>query len=84
MKTFNDLVFQDNNGTQIAKLTFDNGYGVSVICGQGARGTEHAPYELIPMYNGELFYDSPVTNDSANSLTPEDVTKIMQQLQNLK
>lgn len=81
MKTFKDLVFQPAQDYQVAKLTFDNGYGVSVIVGHGARGTKQAPYELIPTLNGELCFDTPVTNDSVNELTPEGVTGIMQQLQ---
>lgn len=86
MKTFKDLKFEEkstlfNHGQQ-AKLTFDNGYGVSVIKGFGAYGNDTEPYELAVILNGELDYDHPTAQgDVRGYLTEEIVTTLMQEIE---
>jgi hypothetical protein len=85
MKKFKDLEFKskDYKDGQASRMEFDNGYGVSVICGFGAYGNTDAPYELAILKNGSLCYDTEITRDVIGYLTPDDVTKYMKQVQEL-
>ena len=88
MKTFNDLVFNEHpnhlGGVQ-ARITFDNGYGASVVSTPHTYGGRDGLYELAVFgKNGHITYDTPVTDDVLGYLKPEEVTKIMQQIQLLK
>jgi hypothetical protein len=85
MKEFKDLEFKNKKymDGQFAALEFDNGYGVSVICGFGAHGNNDTPYELAVLKDGNLCYDTKITNDVIGYLTPDDVTKYMKQVQEL-
>ena len=86
MKEFKDLEFIDKDivvPSQMAKLEFDNGYGVSVITGYGAYGSTNAPYELAVLKDGSLCYNTEITNDVIGYLTPDDVTDYMKQVQEL-
>jgi len=85
MKEFKDLEFSSKEymDGQGAALEFDNGYGVSVICGFGAYGNTDTPYELAVLKDGSLCYDTEITNDVIGYLTPDDVTKYMKQIQEL-
>lgn len=85
MKTFKDLIHQNipDMGTH-AMLTFDNGYGVSVVRGQYTYGGVEGLYEVAVLDNtGNLTYDTPITDDVLGYLTEEDVTKIMVKVQEL-
>ena len=85
MKEFKDLEFKDKKymDGQAAALEFDNGYGVSVICGFGAYSNNDTPYELAILKHGSLCYDTEITNDVIGYLTPDDVTNYMKQVQEL-
>ena len=85
MKKFKDLEFKDKKymDGQAAALEFNNGYGVSVICGAGAYGNNAKPYELAILKNGSLCYDTEITSDVIKYLTSDDVTKYMKQVQEL-
>lgn len=85
MKEFKDLEFSSKEymDGKVARLKFDNGYGVSVITGYGAYGSTDAPYELAVLKHGSLCYDTEITNDVIGYLTPDDVTKYMKQVQEL-
>jgi len=81
-----------NSGTgpgipRIAQLPFDNGYGVSVIDGQGSY-TNAGEFEVAVLkkdgkYWG-LCYDTPITDDVIGHLSPKKVTEIMKEIQDLK
>jgi hypothetical protein len=99
MITFADLVFHKDDEEQevlqwkdpaeYAFHFFDNHYGVSVIRGPYTHGGREGLYELAVIYMGpddehsELVYDTPVTNDVEGHLTPDDVTRLMQQVSEL-
>ena len=80
MKTFNDLEFNDRqygNGI-IGKITFDNGWGVSVVRGADTYGTNEGLYELAVWKDGDIHYDNPIANgDVVGYLREEDVTDAM-------
>lgn len=97
--TFNDLVFEQDDEeqaalrwydpTEHAHYIFDNNYGVSVVRGPYTHGGLKGLYELAVLYiapdsnESELVYDTPVTNNVEGYLTPDDVTKLMKQVEAL-
>jgi len=90
MKTFRDLEFIDHPmgaeyGGIISRISFDNGYGASIVKGPMSYGGDRGLYELAVLdSNGELTYDTPVTNDVEGYLNEEDVTKLLEQIQKLE
>jgi hypothetical protein len=85
MLTFDDLEFgpRPTIGGIIAKQSYANGYGVSVIQGPGSYGFGEGLYELAVLKGGGLCYDTPITDDVEGYLTPENVTNLMRQVQEL-
>ena len=88
MKKFQDLPFFPINdefmvGKQ-ARMTFENGYGVSVVSHTYSYGGKDGLFEVAVLgKDGDLTYDTPVTNDVVGYLNPDEVTEIMEQVQNL-
>ena len=89
MKKFEDLEFKkiENNPYQtgvMSKMLFENGYGVSVVSHTYSYGGKNGLFEVAVLdKDGNLTYDTPVTNDVIGYLEPEDVSKIMEQVQEL-
>lgn len=86
MKTFNDLEFKKHNELNgiVSRITFDNGYGASVVKHEFSYGGKDGLYELAVLdKDGELCYDTSVTNDVIGYLRPEDVTDVMKKIQQL-
>jgi hypothetical protein len=86
MKTFNDLEFKDDKqrGLSAAKVIFDNGYGASVVKGEYTYGGRDGLYELAVLdSDGKLTYETPVTSDVEGYLSEDDVTRLLEQIQNL-
>ena len=89
MKTFNDLEFKPHpNGETdygtISRIKFDNGFGASVVKGPRTYGGNEGLYELAVLDSeGEITYDTSITNDVEGYLKEEDVTKLLEQIQNL-
>jgi hypothetical protein len=89
MKKFEDLPFESMDDTFMvgkkARMHFDNGYGVSVVSHTYSYGGKRGLYEIAVLdSNGELTYDTPVTNDVIGYLTEKDVSKVMKEVQELK
>jgi hypothetical protein len=88
MKKFQDLDFVKLDdgfmkGVQ-GRMTFENGYGVSVVSHTYSYGGKDGLFEVAVLgKDGNLTYDTPVTNDVIGYLTEEDVTDVMKQVQNL-
>ena len=89
MKPFKDLDFQPHpnmghvGGVQ-ARIQFDNGYGASVVRSQYTYGGDRGLYELAVFgKDGHITYDTPITNDVIGYLRPEDVTDVMEKIQQL-
>ena len=84
MKTFEDLVFTDHPfyvRAQQAILWFDNGYGVSVLCGARFYSNGRDTYEVAVMYDDQLTY--PMEDDVVGHLTADKVTAYMDKVQSL-
>lgn len=83
---FKDLVFEKHTVSLLnsqAFHQFPNGYGVSVIDGDYAfcdKGT----YEVAIMKEGEVCFDTPLTNDVLRYQTPEDIDEILKQVESYK
>lgn len=87
MKTFKDLEFKSHpyhlGGVQ-AVITFDNGYGASVVCTPHTYGGDKGLYELAVLgEDGHLTYDTPITSDVIGYLRDIDVTDVMEKIQQL-
>jgi len=86
MKTFDDLEFVPHSmGLGIkARIQFENGYGASVVKSEFSYGGKDGLYELAVLdKDEEIIYNTPVTSDVEGYLTPEDVTKLLIQIQEL-
>jgi len=90
MKKFEDLEFEQikDSPYQIGvkcKMVFENGYGVSVVSHTHSYGGKNGLFEIAVLgKDGDLTYDTPVTNDVIGYLDPEGVSDIMEQVQELK
>lgn len=80
---FKDLQFIKNGPAEQARHDFQNGYGVSVIRGPYTYGGRDGLYELAVMVNGDLFYDSGITEDVIGYLTPDGVTRLLGKIEAL-
>lgn len=83
MITFKDLVFRYDNGVVYARFNFDNNYGISVVHGPNFY-CDKDTYEVAVLRNNCLYYDTPITDDVLGYQTPEDIDKIMTELQSYK
>jgi hypothetical protein len=86
MKTFKDLEFKEHPQLDgvVSRITFDNGYGASVVRHEFSYGGKDGLYELAVLNNdGDLTYDTPITNDVLGYLSKEDVTEILIKIQQL-
>jgi len=90
MKTFQDLEFEQINDAPFmvgkrSRIHFDNGFGVSVVSHSHSYGGRNGLYEVAVLdSDGNLTYETPVTNNVIGYLTEEDVTNVMKQVQELK
>jgi hypothetical protein len=85
MKTFKNLEFKNHpmgHGVQ-ALIYFDNGYGASVVRSEHTYGGSDGLYELAVLKNGNITYDTPITDDVIGYLTEEGVTEYLQKIQEL-
>lgn len=82
MKTFKDLDFKAHSVSgKHAIYHFDNKYGVSVICGHMFYSNGVDTYELAILYNGQITYNTDITNDVIGNLTADQVTDVMIKVQ---
>ena len=66
-----------------ARVDFENGYGASVVRGYGTYGVEAGLYELAVVHNGELCYDSGLTDDVVGWLMPDEITEWLEKIEKL-
>lgn len=84
-KTFEDIEFEPIHKGVKSKIMFDNGFGASVVRHENSYGGSKGLYELAVLdKEGYLNYDTPITDDVLGYLTPEKVTEILIQIQDLK
>ena len=87
MKTFKDLEFEPHvagMGGVMSRITFENGYGASVVKTPYSYGGDRGLYELAVLgSDGKLTYDTPITDDVIGYLRDIDVTDVMEKIQQL-
>lgn len=88
MRGFEDLEFGPHPASWgfdgQATMKFENGYGISVIHGEFAKGGP-GTYE-IAVLSGKwqsLDYSTPITDDVIGGLSPDEVTTVMHEIQKL-
>ena len=78
------LVETNNHMEGIQKVyRFPNGYGASVIKHKGSYGYSKGLWELAVLYEGELCYDTEITNDVIGNLNDPEVDNILGQISRL-
>jgi hypothetical protein len=85
MKTFEDLVFKAHpigNGLQAVE-EFKNEYGVSVIKFAGSYGYASDLWEVAILYDGDITYNTYITDDVLGHQTEDQVNDIMKRVQQL-
>ena len=87
MKTFKDLEFKPHtleygNGKQ-ASMNFENNYGVSVIFGEIFYSNGIDTYEIGILHDGSLTYDTDITDDVIGYQTENEISEIMEKVQQL-
>jgi hypothetical protein len=87
MKQFKDLEFVPHAagmGGVMSRIQFENGYGASVVKTEYTYGGKDGLYELAVLdTNGDLTYETPITNDVIGYLREIDVTDVMEKIQQL-
>ena len=87
MKTFKDLEFIPHStgmGGVMSRIVFDNGYGASIVCTPHTYGGDKGLYEIAVLdTEGKLTYNTSVTDDVIGYLRPQDVTDVMEKIQQL-
>lgn len=85
MKTFDDLEFLPIHGDGVyAKIMFKNGFGASIVKSSFSYGGDAGLYELAVLdTDGEITYETDITDNVIGHLTPEGITKVMKQIQAL-
>lgn len=68
------------NGNQV-RLTFENGYGASVI--NDGYGRKQGLYELAVLLDGDICYTTPITEDVLGHLTEYDVIRTLKEISDL-
>ena len=88
MKTFKDIEFKINPmGSEygiVSRTKFDNGYDVSVVQSPYSYGGDKGLYELAIFKDDQICYDTPITDDVIGYLREQDVTEVMEKIQQLQ
>ncbi len=83
---FTDIPFKprnDSRGGVYARIDFANGYTASIIMNQYSYGGPDGLYEIAVLRGDDVVYDTPVTDDVIGGVEPENVTKILKQIEEL-
>jgi hypothetical protein len=85
MKGFKDLEFKSHphhNDGIVSRIHFSNGYGVSVVRHSASYGSDLGLYELAVVdASGVIIYDTQIAKDVIGWLRPQDVTEVMEKIQ---
>lgn len=91
IKKFDDLEFRPHGisileifkDCKMAHMEFENGYGVSVIFGNAFYSNGIDSYELAVLKDGQICYDTEITNNVIGGIKKEEITEIMKKIQML-
>jgi hypothetical protein len=62
---------------------FPNGFGVSVIAGEGSYTSEDKPYELAVLDENGINYTSGITDDVLGYLSEDDINELLLKVEDL-
>lgn len=66
------------------RVYFENGYGASIVSHSMSYGGKDGLYEIAVLNKeGEIVYDTPITNDVIGYLTEDEVTEILNNIEKL-
>lgn len=80
------LIEEQKHSNGVKQFIFDcgNGYQASVVRGGGITyGGNHGKFELAIFKDGEICYDTPITNDVLGHLTKREVEKTLLEISKL-
>ena len=78
MKKFEDLIFKYSGYIRRSHIYFDNCWGISVVSFNPFSNDIEYEYEVAILdWEGNISYDSGITNDVISGLTPDEVTEVM-------
>ena len=72
-----------NNQWQKKRYYFENGYGASVIRTPTSLGGPEGYFELAVLKDGNITYDTAITDDVIGWLTQEQVNELLKQIEAL-
>jgi len=77
--------FEDRSsgGTDRLRVTFANGYGISIIRGWMSYGGESGLFEIGVLKDDRLCYDTPITDDVIGYLSVEEVMEYARKISEL-
>lgn len=68
---------------KFARIEFENGYGASVLIGSQFYSNGVDTYELAVLYEGEITYNTDITDDVLGHLSKEEVNEILIKIKSL-
>ena len=71
------------NGGVKKSFEFENGYGASLVCCPGSYGYEEGLWELAVIKNGDICYDTPITDDVIGNLNDPEADEILERIARL-
>lgn len=71
------------NGGEKKVFKFDNGYGASLIKCPGSYGYDDDLWELAVLKDGQLCYDTPITDDVIGRLNDPEADAILEEISRL-
>lgn len=80
---FSDLKFTPLFDGVRAVVSFNNGYGASIVIHKHSYGGSEGLYELAVTKNNKITYDTPITDDVVGYLSEEDVESYLNQIETL-
>ena len=66
-----------------AKYKFENGYGASVVRGQGTYGHQQGLFELAVMHGDDICYASPITDNVLGHLGKGEIPHFIKRIEDL-
>lgn len=73
MREIKSFVRYAPDGDFFAEVAFPGGYGASVVRHKASYGGEKGLFEIAVLRDGEIVYDTPITNDVIGWCDPDQV-----------
>ena len=67
----------------VREIEFENGYAASIISRPGSYGGSNGLFEVAVLHDGEIVYDTPVTNDVIGHLDFAGVAATLKDIEEL-